>query len=436
MKHFKNFREYPFITALIVSSLLLTLIGYMGKNNVYAGYSVDLWKVPQLAVVLEGVKDGNYPWKIAGPGEEDTVGSNSPDYKGISGEKGTEGMPGESETGSGSTMDNNKTDNSNTDSINTDNSTSDIGEAVNSGPGENSGNGSVSGKPSDTEGGNGTETVVTGKDNTEKGNSEKGNSEKGNMEKGNTEKDNSEKGGTASGNVNKGENSSDTEKTSGSNDHEKPSDTGPDKNQNGGESSYQFEKVEKSYFDNALFIGDSRTVGLSEYSGWDNPTYYADVGLTIYDVFDKEIAEADGKKTTLDKALEQQSFTKIYIMLGINELGRGTTETFIEEYKKAVEKLQKLQPDAIIFVEGIMKVSKKKSDSDPIFNNKNIKEKNDHLALLADNKDIFYIDVNEAITDKTGGIPEKYTFDNIHLKAAYYSIWTDFLLKHGVVKEE
>ena len=144
----------------------------------------------------------------------------------------------------------------------------------------------------------------------------------------------------------------------------------------------------------------------------------------------------DGKKMTIEKALEKKSFGKIYIMLGINELGTGNTETFIAEYKKVIEKIQRLQPGTILFVEGIMNVSRKKSDSDPIFNNNNIKDKNDHLALLADNKDIFYIDVNEAITDETGGIPIEYTFDNIHLKAAYYSLWTDFLLEHGVVREK
>lgn len=422
MKHFKHFKKYPFITVIIASTLLLTFIGFIGKNNVYAVYSADWWKVPQLAVVLEGMKDGNYPWKIAVYKEENAAGSNGAAHEEDSGtitvahgEKGSEDTTGKAETSKGSTSDNNKTDNGNTaDNTGTyynqpaENSTTDKGDAGT--PGENSGKDSVSEKPPVTKEGNGRKNAAPGKGNTEKG-------------------------GTASPEANKEETSRDTGKTPGSGDSKSFSGTGSDKNKNSGASSYQFTTVEKSYFDDALFIGDSRTVGLSEYSGWDNPTYYADVGLTIYDVFDKKIAEVNGKKTTIDKALEQQNFQKIYIMLGINELGRGTTKTFIEEYKKVTEKIQKLQPDAIIFVEGIMNVSKKKSDSDPIFNNKNIKDKNDQLALLADNKDIFYIDVNEAITDNTGGIPEKYTFDNIHLKAAYYSIWTDFLLKHGVVRE-
>ncbi len=196
-----------------------------------------------------------------------------------------------------------------------------------------------------------------------------------------------------------------------------------------------FTKVDESYFDDALFIGDSRTVGLSEYSNWKNPVYYADVGLTVYHVFDKEIAKVNGETMNIDQALQRQKFGKIYIMLGINELGRGTTETFAAKYSQVIGRIRELQPDAIIFIEGIMGVSKKKSDSDPIFNNKNIQERNAAIESLADNNSIFYIDVNQVIMDASGGIPSEYTFDNVHLKAAYYSIWTNYLMEHGVIRK-
>ncbi|RKD29460.1 hypothetical protein BET01_07905 [Lacrimispora algidixylanolytica] len=196
-----------------------------------------------------------------------------------------------------------------------------------------------------------------------------------------------------------------------------------------------FTKVDERYFDDALFIGDSRTVGLSEYSNWKNPVYYADVGLTVYHVFDKEIANVNGETMNIDQALQRQKFGKIYIMLGINELGRGTTETFARKYSQVIGRIRELQPDAIIFIEGIMGVSKKKSDSDPIFNNKNIQERNAAIETLADNSSIYYIDVNQVIMDDSGGIPSEYTFDNVHLKAAYYSIWTNYLMEHGVIRK-
>lgn len=181
-----------------------------------------------------------------------------------------------------------------------------------------------------------------------------------------------------------------------------------------------------------MFIGDSRTVGLQEYSGWSEPTYYASTGLSIYAVFDKDIAEVNGKKITIDKALKKKKFGKIYIMLGINELGTGTAKSFAEEYQSVIDKVQKLQPEAIIFIESIMNVSKEKSDSDKIFNNTNIKERNNAIAKIADNKNIFFIDINEVFNDTSGAIPADYTFDGIHIKASYYKLWTEVLLKHGI----
>lgn len=205
------------------------------------------------------------------------------------------------------------------------------------------------------------------------------------------------------------------------------------------ERTYTFERVTEEYFDDALFIGDSRTVGLLDYAGIEErATFYCKTSLTIWDVLEKPIVKAEGQKQllTVEEALTQNQFGKIYLMVGINELGRGNTELFMEQYVEVVNRIRKLQPDAVIFVEGIMRVAGKKNASDAIFNNTNINEKNGRIRELADNKDIFYIDVNEVVCDEEGNLNAEYTFDEVHLKAAYYQIWKEFLLEHGIVREE
>lgn len=97
-----------------------------------------------------------------------------------------------------------------------------------------------------------------------------------------------------------------------------------------------------------------------------------------------------------------------------------------------MERIRQLQPDAVIFVEGIMKVTGNKDAEDPIFNNRNIEEKNAAIAKLADNQNIFYIDVNEAVCDAEGNLNAEYTIDEVHLKAKYYELWKQFLLEHGI----
>lgn len=195
---------------------------------------------------------------------------------------------------------------------------------------------------------------------------------------------------------------------------------------------YEFSTVDESYFDDALFIGDSRTVGLRDYTDLaEHADFYCETSLTIYKVLEENF----GGQGTIEEALENNEYGKIFLMVGINELGRGTTEEYMAEYTKVVERLQELEPKAKIFVQGVMRVSGEKNSSDAIFNNSNINARNNAIATLADNKQIFYIDVNEAVCDEEGNLIKDYTFDQIHLLGAYYDLWKQFLLVHGVADD-
>lgn len=201
--------------------------------------------------------------------------------------------------------------------------------------------------------------------------------------------------------------------------------------------SFVLGRVEEDYFEDALFIGDSRTQGLYEYGGFgENVTFYCKTSLTVYDLFKKNRAfiKEDGESITLEEALTRHSFGKIYLMIGINEMGTGTAESFFEEYARAVYRIRQLQPNALIFVQAIMNVGEKKNATDPIFNNFNIAVRNVEIATLADNQTIFYIDVNEVLCDENGNLFEGWSNDQIHLKAKYYAVWKEFLLNHGAVE--
>lgn len=194
----------------------------------------------------------------------------------------------------------------------------------------------------------------------------------------------------------------------------------------------EFCEVDESYFDDAVFIGDSRTVGLRDYGGLDNATFYATVGLNIYDMWTEKFCEVDGEKMTLEEALAKQQFKKVYFQIGINEMGRGNLESFMQKYVESVQKFKELQPDAIIYVQGIMRVTKEKSDADKIFNNEGINERNERIAQLADNQTVFYIDMNEVVCDKNGNLRKSLTYDDLHLLGSKYGIWVDFLKTKGI----
>lgn len=197
-------------------------------------------------------------------------------------------------------------------------------------------------------------------------------------------------------------------------------------------SAYEFAQVDESYFDDALFIGDSRTVGLRDYTDLsEHADFYCETSLTIYKVLEENFKGLG----TIPEALAAKDYGKIYIMVGINELGQGTTENYMKKYTEVVDALRELEPGAKIFIQGVMRVSGKKSSEDAIFNNSNINARNNAVATLADNENIFYIDVNEVVCDEEGNLNADYTFDQIHLLGVYDEVWKQFLLEHGVVEE-
>lgn len=196
---------------------------------------------------------------------------------------------------------------------------------------------------------------------------------------------------------------------------------------------YEFSQVDESYFDDALFIGDSRTVGLRDYTDLsEHADFYCETSLTIQKILEEDFPGLG----TVEEALSNKEYGKIYIMLGINELGVGTTEDFIEKYSEVIAFLHETEPEAKIFIQGIMRVTGKKHNSDAIFNNNNINARNNAIATLADNEQIFYIDVNEVVCDEEGNLNTDYTYDQLHLLGMYNDLWKQFLLSHGVIQEE
>ncbi len=86
------------------------------------------------------------------------------------------------------------------------------------------------------------------------------------------------------------------------------------------------------YFDDACFIGDSRMVGIYDYSGWDNADFFCDNGFCAYNYVGGKTVhfQNEGKKVLLDDAMDRRQYGKIYIMIGTNDCGYGNTDNFKE----------------------------------------------------------------------------------------------------------
>lgn len=178
-------------------------------------------------------------------------------------------------------------------------------------------------------------------------------------------------------------------------------------------------------FSTTLFIGDSRTVGLSEYAGLP-ATFFADVGMTVYSAFDKEVSVAGVGKVTLSALLSQQKFDRIHLMLGINELGYDMDAT-VKQYASVLKQIGVLQPDATIYLGANLHVDAARSQSDAIFNNARINQFNQQVAAMADGKDVIYLDVNPLFDDESGCLRSDLTGDGTHVYGSSYVTWGQWL---------
>lgn len=194
----------------------------------------------------------------------------------------------------------------------------------------------------------------------------------------------------------------------------------------------QSEAVSEEYFDDAVFIGDSRTEGLIMYTDLPNTTAYTDKGLMVDTVFTKPVIKRDGKQITVMDALRETEFGKVYIMFGINETGWSYDYVFIEKYGKLIDEIREINPEASIYVQEIIPVTRKVSDTHSYVKNSKINEYNELIREMAQEKKIYYIDVGNAVADEDGCLPENAAVDGIHLKKTYCEMWLDYLKTHTV----
>ena len=188
--------------------------------------------------------------------------------------------------------------------------------------------------------------------------------------------------------------------------------------------------VDDSYFADAAFMGNSLMDGFRLFSGLTTCDYYAATSMTVVGATSKACITLDnGNAGTLVDGLIQKPYGKIYILLGINEIGFDT-KTFIDYYSAMLDTIIAAQPNCDIYIMGITPVSKTKSDGSTTFNMTRINEYNTALRQLAADKGCYYMDLVSALAGPDGYLPSSETTDGVHFSAKVYQTWLDYVKTH------
>lgn len=176
------------------------------------------------------------------------------------------------------------------------------------------------------------------------------------------------------------------------------------------------------------FIGDSRTQGFIMYNGLKDVQDYSYIGLMVDTAVTKKFVKtSNGEKITLLQDMANKNIENVYIMLGVNELGWSYPQVFKTKYGELIDEIRKIKPNCKIYVQSIIPMTKSKSETDRIFNNKNVNTFNNLIQELAKEKNVTYLDVKSALVDANGYLPEEASSDGVHVDKEYCKKWFEYL---------
>ena len=192
--------------------------------------------------------------------------------------------------------------------------------------------------------------------------------------------------------------------------------------------------VDKSYFSDALFVGDSITSGLQIYDMFAGFNAIYRVGVNTHNASTDLFYETGaGEQLTLVEAVRHFAPRKLYIMLGTNGINWATTEWLLSGYRELVATLVAENPDCIIVLQSIPPVTEKKSRDNRGFLKENFDAYNAGVRQIAIDLGVYFLDINSAFSTPDGYLSLDYAApDGIHFGYDGYQRWYDYLMTHTV----
>lgn len=192
--------------------------------------------------------------------------------------------------------------------------------------------------------------------------------------------------------------------------------------------------VEKSWFSQVSFVGDSLTQGMQMYdTGLPGAMFcaYRGVGPNAI-VNGTSCKRADGVAEVPLDALTAQQPKAVYLLLGTNVLGTDSDYTsFLTYYRLMLDMISQALPNTKIYVQSITPVRPEVIKKSPGLYKERLCEINDALSAIALEKGCTFLNLWEALADENGDLIEEYAQpDGYHLLPAGYDAWVDYLCTH------
>ncbi len=199
-----------------------------------------------------------------------------------------------------------------------------------------------------------------------------------------------------------------------------------------------------NFFDGAVFVGDSVTMGLRNYVVSERnkgreclgEAAFLTEGSMGYTNTVQPMGTVDsihprykGEEMYIEDALALMEPEKVFIMLGMNDFCIYAVEKGIGNAQTLIDRIKEKNPETDIYIESVTPVDRDRGD----FNNENIDEFNAALKKFCKENDCTYVDVASVMKNADGALIKSYCSDpaekGVHMTFAGCRAWVNYLNK-------
>ena len=198
--------------------------------------------------------------------------------------------------------------------------------------------------------------------------------------------------------------------------------------------------VDASWFDDAVMVGDSITLKLSYYCD-EHPEALSKIQFfcagslsynnALWDINDESAVHPvyEGEPTLTEYCAEKTGATKVFIMLGMNDIGVYGPEGALSAADELINNILSHSPDACIYVQSTTPIAEGCEIGD--LNNENIRAFDKLLKSFCEENGYMYLDLYSLFQDEKGYLKNEYCSDSdgmgIHFTDTACNMWADFL---------
>ena len=198
--------------------------------------------------------------------------------------------------------------------------------------------------------------------------------------------------------------------------------------------------VDPTWFNDAVFVGDSITTTLEDFC-FDDPNLLGDADFVCADSLSYHNAQWElndenavhptvhGETVLAERAAELTGASKIFILMGINDIDTYGVEDSIASMKTFIGKVLSHSPEVEVYIQSTTPMIPAKETD--ILNNVLIREFDEQLELYCNDNGYHYLDVYHQMCDETGALRAEYCVDpeddGIHFTYDATIVWVNYL---------